>query len=191
MPVGPDAPTLLLHGQSQKIGLRIEGIWSAVGACELPLWVKGRRISSDKSLTRLHHPHRSRSLAWHHRGGSPVRASVRPQLRPGLDPRPAGGAAFLAAPAIPFERAGRWQHVKVALCARHLPGTGMARRFDRFACAFVVRTVRPRTRQLAMLVMMLRANLHFTIHVTAEPVAACSRSAPPDPRADTPDTGQT
>jgi len=48
----------------------------------------------------------------------------------------------------------------VAFSARHSSSAGVTRYFHRLGCAFAVRTVGPRARQLAVLVTMLSARFH-------------------------------
>jgi hypothetical protein len=89
-----------------------------------------------------------------------VRTSVHAPLRPSFDPGPARGATFVATPLFALESARRRRRIEVTLSAGHFSSTSVPRHFDRIACAFTVRAIRPWAWQLAMIMTMLGTDCH-------------------------------
>jgi uncharacterized protein (DUF1786 family) len=90
-----------------------------------------------------------------------VWTSVHTPLGACLDPGPAGCAAALTVPGGALEQARRRQLVEVSLGTRHLSGTTVARDLERISGVLALHTIRPRTRQLPVLMTMLLAGFHL------------------------------
>jgi hypothetical protein len=61
---------------------------------------------------------------------------------------------------LALESARRRRHIEVTLSAGHFSSTSVPRHFDRIACAFTVRAIRPWAWQLAMIMTMLGTDCH-------------------------------
>ena len=110
--------------------------------------------------------------------GTPVRAAVDARLRSGFEPRPAGHSALFTRPLMAVKPT-RWRRgFEVPFGARHPPGACVPRDLERIPCTFGIRTVRPRTGELPVLVAMLRTGLHCIVileRVRGRPAAECRR----------------
>jgi hypothetical protein len=109
-----------------------------------------------------------------------MRAAVEARFRPRFHPKPARGAAFVASPCLPLERARRRRNVKVAFSARHLAGTGVPRYFQQIGCTFAVRAIGPRARQLPVFVTMFGATLHHVLIMRENPPMDNTPTRPSD-----------
>jgi len=92
--------------------------------------------------------------------GSAMRASVKAQFGPRFHPDPTGHGTFVTTPLFAVEHALRWQNVEAAFGGRHSSSAGVTRYFDDLPCPFTVFAIRPWTRQLPVLVTVLRTGLH-------------------------------
>lgn len=117
-----------------------------------------------------------------------MRASIESQLGAGLHPREAGRPTLRAVPPLAVEDARRRRSLEVTLGDGHPAGALMARNFEPIPGCFSIRTAGPWTGQIAVLVTVLKAALHWRAHATPPAHSTVMPAAPPAVTPSTPPT---